>query len=694
MAIIDHAFVRFAAGLAIFFSMTVSSSATAPTFREVLNVPTFDTPQISPDGGTIAYVQKTADWGHDRYRSAIYTARVGSPPRLLIDGENGAVSDPRWSPEGTSIALLKSDGAGPPQIVVVPSAGGPARVLTGLPMGVMAFEWSPDGSHIAFLTIETPLPEITARVREFGEFIISGEDPPRASLWLLDLKHGGPPRRLVGDRHLSITAFSVSGLRNNFSFSPDGNLIAFTAAKSLNIPDAVHSTVSVVDLATGSIRHLSTEDENWDETPIFSPDSSKVIFSRTSLNDFPTDNKLLVVPARGGKISELHVSSSTVDHQPLLLDWTASGIHVFFLDRTKQLVCQIDPNTGISRALTVTPDTVTVANITRDGKVIAALAHSGQAPPDVYRIVQGKPERITNAAAITANWPAHKADLVRWKASDGLDVEGILYSRADLSPTVAAPLIVLLHGGPREVASPIRLHNDIYPIEQWVEQGARVLFPNYRGSTGYGLAFERGNLFNNGHLESIDVYSAIDVLAKRGLINPARVVVAGHSWGGYLSAFLSTSGGTRFKAALVDSGIVDNRTNYVLTNGGAGKQGYLRSTPWENPSLWESTSATAYIAKARTPTLILQGTDDPVVPPENARILERGLADMGVPVEMVMFPKTEHNISRPKEQLAAMTLNWSWFERYLWDRPAPLPWQTSPTPKSHAGTPSSGSGGQ
>lgn len=652
-----------------------ANAAAAPSFKDVLSVPSVDTPRISRDGTAIAYVLKTADWARDRYVKSIYVARAGQPAREFVDGSSASVSEPRWSPDGATLAFLK-DGEAGPQLWTMPSSGGAARSLTNIPGGVLGYEWSPDGKRIALIAVEGPDPRIAARAGDYGDFAITGEDPPRASLWLL-AKDKGTLKRVAGGPHLSVTAFSVAGLRNNFSFSPDGRQIAFTSAASLAIADAVQSTVAVVDLDTGAIRHLTQGHSHWDETPVFSPDGKNILFARTALDDFPTDNALLIVAAKGGSAVELKAKTPTADHQPLILDWTKSGIHAFYLDRTRQVVFRIDPASGAASALTAAPATITQADVSSDGRVIAALGADGRSAPDVYRIAGKSSVRLSANSAITAKWPAHKAELVQWTSPDGVKVEGILYSRADLRAGASAPLIELLHGGPRELATPTRLHNAIYPIEQWVAQGARVLFPNYRGSTGYGLGFERGNLFRYGFAEAKDIYSGIDALAARGLADRDKVAVAGHSWGGYLSAFLSTSG-DRYKAALVDSGIVDNRVNYVLSNGGAGRQGYLRSTPWEKPQIWEATSATAYIARAKTPTLILQGADDPVVPPENALELQRGLADMGVPVRLAMFKNTEHNIARPKEQLAAMTMNWAWFQRYLWNRPQPLPWENTP----------------
>jgi len=665
----------------------LATAASLPSFKDVLSVPTPDYPRISPDGSAIAYTLKMADWEHNRYDTELYVARRGETPKEITQGV-GSLSEPRWSPDGISIAYT-ADGESGTQVYLVPAAGGTPRAVTALPGPVLGYDWSPDGKSMAVLLFEPPGQIAAARADQYGNFTVMGEEHMQAHLWLVDvaqaLEAGGAKMGARGLHKLthgpfSVTIFSVAGLRNSFSFSPDGKTLAFIGAPTAEILDAIRSYVGVVDLKTGAMRSLTPGPTAWNETPVFSPDGQRILFSRTETDDFPKDNKLLIVPVAGGAIIELKPVIPGIDHQPLVLGWQQDGIHVFFLDRTQQHVYRIDPDTGRGAQITSAPATEIKADFSADGRELAVLGFNGASAPDIYRVAldNPKPVRVSSASDALETWPHHGVEIVEWTSPDNVKVEGVLYTPAGMRPGTRAPLIVMLHGGPRELEWPTRLHNAIYPIEQWLDEGALVFFPNYRGSLGYGIEFERLPLRNIGHAEAVDIYSGIDHLAAAGRIDPARVGVAGHSWGGYLAAFVSTSG-NRFKAALVDSGITDHRINYVMSNAGVADIGYLRSNPWRQATIWDSASPISYVSRARTPTLIMHGDQDPVVPVENAHELYRGLLDMGVPVRFVLFKDTEHNVARPKDQMTAMLLNWQWFERYLWQRNVALPWETSGT---------------
>jgi dipeptidyl aminopeptidase/acylaminoacyl peptidase len=210
-------------------------------------------------------------------------------------------------------------------------------------------------------------------------------------------------------------------------------------------------------------------------------------------------------------------------------------------------------------------------------------------------------------------------------------------------------------------------------VEQWLERGAYVLAPNYRGSIGYGERFRRLTMGDSGHAESKDIESGISYLVGRGLVDPQRIAVAGHSWGGYLSAYLATTSKT-FRAAEVDSGITDNTANYVMSNAGVSELGYLQSSPWVARDLWARASAVGNTGKGDVPTLIQHGANDPVVPVINAYLFDRALYDSKVPVRTVIYANTEHHAFRPKERLTANLLNLEWFEVYLWGDRDVLPW--------------------
>jgi dipeptidyl aminopeptidase/acylaminoacyl peptidase len=100
----------------------------------------------------------------------------------------------------------------------------------------------------------------------------------------------------------------------------------------------------------------------------------------------------------------------------------------------------------------------------------------------------------------------------------------------------------------------------------------------------------------------------------------------------------------------------------------------LHATPWEDAEVYKKTSPIAYIAKAKTPTLIQHGENDRRVPIPNAYELRQALEDRGVPVKMVVYKGFGHGINKPKQQRAVMEENEKWFGQYIWgENPASAP---------------------
>jgi dipeptidyl aminopeptidase/acylaminoacyl peptidase len=212
----------------------------------------------------------------------------------------------------------------------------------------------------------------------------------------------------------------------------------------------------------------------------------------------------------------------------------------------------------------------------------------------------------------------------------------------------------------------------VYPLIQWIEKGALVLRPNYRGSTGYGEKFRSLNVRNLGVGDMEDVMSGVDFLIKQGFIDADKMGCMGWSQGGYISAFLTTNT-TRFKAISVGAGISNWVTYYVSTDIHPFTRQYLKATPWKDMAIYQKTSPMTNILKARTPTLIQHGEFDKRVPISDAYELLQGLQDNGVPVKLVVYKGFGHGISKPKEQLAALWHNYQWFGKYVFGEEIELP---------------------
>ena len=205
----------------------------------------------------------------------------------------------------------------------------------------------------------------------------------------------------------------------------------------------------------------------------------------------------------------------------------------------------------------------------------------------------------------------------------------------------------------------------MYPVEQWVNKGAIVLEPNYRGSAGFGEEFRSLAYRNFGVGDYEDIISGVDFLVSQGFVDKDKVGVMGWSQGGYVAAFISTYS-DRFAAVSAGAGISDWASYYCETDMTPFIKHYLGATPWEDPEIYNVTSPISYINKACTPTLIQHGEYDRRVPMSNARKLHRGLKDHGVPVELIIYAGEGHVVSKPKGCLAVLQHNWDWFSKYIW----------------------------
>jgi dipeptidyl aminopeptidase/acylaminoacyl peptidase len=259
--------------------------------------------------------------------------------------------------------------------------------------------------------------------------------------------------------------------------------------------------------------------------------------------------------------------------------------------------------------------------------------------------------------------------VIEWKSTDGTPIEGVLIKPAGFDPSKKYPLLVVIHGGPTGVDTPVVRGDRYYPIEMFAAKGALILRPNYRGSAGYGEKFRSLNVRNLGVGDYWDVISGVDYLIAKGIVDRDRVGAMGWSQGGYISAFITCSS-DRFKAVSVGAGISDWMTYYVNTDIHPFTRQYLKATPWDDPDIYQKTSPISYVRNAKTPTLIQHGELDKRVPIPNAYELRQALEDRGVPVKMIVYKGFGHGIDKPKQQLAVLEHNYEWFLQWIWGEKA------------------------
>jgi dipeptidyl aminopeptidase/acylaminoacyl peptidase len=239
------------------------------------------------------------------------------------------------------------------------------------------------------------------------------------------------------------------------------------------------------------------------------------------------------------------------------------------------------------------------------------------------------------------------AEDFHWRSVDGLEIQGWLY-RTLRQP--ARGTIIYIHGGPTS-HSQDAINNE---IQYLVQEGFSVLDPNYRGSTGFGLAFREAIRATGwGGLEQEDIRTGIEALVAAGVAVPGKVGVTGTSYGGYSSWFAIT----HFPPATVAAaapicGMTDLVIDYETTRPDLRpySEEMMGGSPTEVLDRYRERSPIHHAGNIRGRLLIVQGLRDPNVTPENVRAVEVALRAAGVPYELLAFEDEGHGIARPKNQ--------------------------------------------
>ena len=672
---------------ACIFAFTQGESK-EPSFEEVLSLHSAGTPVISPDGKNVVFSIRSTDWKTNGYDNELWLSKEGQSPFQLTNTSDGSSFSPQWTPNGKWITFLAKRGE-KTQLHAIRLAGGEALPVSNAKEGIGSYEISPDGKQIAFTMSQPDGKADKNRKERYGAYEVDDEEYKLRWLYVMDFQPElrNPNELPCYDEKddeaqdwdclqypevkalIDSVEFTVSG----FAWSPDGKKIAITHQPDPLINSFVDANISILDVESKELE-LVVSNSSSDGFEDWSPDSKQILFSSSLDNrtsNFYLNNKIFIKDLASGKSRQI---AKEFDENIYSLEWTPKGIFATAYQKTRLPISRIDPQTGKIEIWANFPRFTPGFSCTPDGSTMAFLSEKGDDLPEIYITSTDKfsPQKVTQLSDQIKNWKVAQSEIISWKSTDGATIEGILHKPQNYDPSKKYPLLVVIHGGPTGIDRPMPVLSYVYPVVQWLNKGALVLRPNYRGSAGYGEKFRSLNVRNLGVGDAWDVLSGVDYLAEQGLIDTTRMGAMGWSQGGYISAFLTTTS-NRFKAISVGAGISNWATYYVNTDIHPFTRQYLKGTPWNDEEIYRKTSPMTYINQASTPTLIQHGEFDRRVPIPNAYELAQGLRDVGVPAKLVVYKGFGHGITKPKERLAAIWHNWQWFNQYIWGEEVEIP---------------------
>jgi dipeptidyl aminopeptidase/acylaminoacyl peptidase len=631
---------------------------------------------ISPDGKHLAWEVRR----HGKPLIEVAQANGSHARPLDTAGKAGTcdASGVAWAPDSRHLAYvsscdtdLTSTKVMQNDIYLADTTGGtaPAR-LAQLKGYVRSLQWSNDGKSIGFLFVAgaTRHASATAAAKPAaGEIGVTGLEIQRVA------------RINVADGALQELT-PAGTYAYEFSWSPDGSRIAYTAAQppgdnnwwiaKLYVQPAqgnAAATMLVDPTSTdsGSLHSLQIALPRW------SPDGSRIAFIGGLMSDQgATGGDIYTVATTGGKPVNLTTGTHVT---PVWLRW---------MDTHKMVVAQVangQSQVAFYRvdATTAKPERTlfTVPAGIRDGTASMALALSDDfkqvafvqssydTAPEVHAGPLGStpPPAVTHFnAGLKPAWG--KAESVEWD-NEGFHVQGWLLYPANYDPKKSYPMIVSVHGGPASAVIP-GWPGSGFGAAPLSAMGYFVLMPNPRGSFGQGEKYVQANRKDFGYGDLRDILAGVDAVEKKVPVDDNRLGLTGWSYGGFMSMFVPTQT-QRFHAVVAGAGISNWQSYYGQNLIDQWMPPFFGATVYDDPAVYAKSSAINFIKKEKAPMLIVVGDRDAECPAPQSFEMWHALRAQGATTSLVVYPNEGHHFVDPVHERDVLERALGWFAKYL-----------------------------
>jgi len=658
------------------------------TVEDMVGMERVGSPAVSPDATRVVYTVRATDLAKNRGHTELWMVdlRAAKPLPQQLTSNTASSSDPEWSASGDAVYFLSSR-SGSAQVWRLPIGGGEATRVTDLPLDVDNFRMAPHDERIALsMAVFRDCPDLActkARVdkteqdktkghiydRLFVRHWDTWSDGRNAVLYSAPLDSSGrvsaAPVSLTGSLDGDVPS-KPYGDHEEYRFSPDGKTIVFsvriagkTEAWSTNF-----DLYSVPAAGGAAPRNLTPDNPAWDAKAIYAPDGRTIAYLAMAKPGFEADRfQIMLMDVASGAKRKL---AEHWDRSPGSIVWSADGktIVADSEDMGYHRLFAIDASTGKVRALTGN-GAIGGFDVRRETVVYTQSNLQSGAQLFSQKLDGGKAVQLTHQNADKlADVKFGDYEQFSFIGANGDTVHGYVTKPWNAAPGGKYPIAFLVHGGPQGSFGngwSYRWNPQIY-----AGAGYATVFIDFHGSTGYGQKFTDSISGDWGGKPLEDLQKGLAAaVAKYPWLDRDRSCALGASYGGYMMNWIEGNWPDGFKCIVNHDGVFDQRGMAYASE----EQWF---TDWENggayfnvPENFERFNPVNFVAKWKTPMLVVQGDLDFRIPTTQGLGTFTALQRRGIESKLMVFPDENHWVLKPGNSLLWHHTVLGWLDQHL-----------------------------
>ena len=672
-------------------ALVASGAIAAPrgfTVEDMVGMERVGTPAVSPDATRVIYTVRETDLAKNRGHTELWMVdlRAAKPVPQRLTSNTASSSDPEWSASGDVVYFLSSR-SGTSQVWRLPINGGEATRVTDLALDVDNFRIAPNGERIALsMAVFRDCADLActkARVdkdehdktkgkvydRLFVRHWDTWSDGRNAVLFSAPIDSSGrvsaAPTSLTGSLDGDVPS-KPFGDKEEYRFSPDGKTIVFsvriagkTEAWSTNF-----DLYSVPAAGGAAPRDLTPDNPAWDTKATYSPDGRTIAYLAMARPGFEADRyQIMLMDVATGAKRKL---AESWDRSPGSIAWSGDGKSIIAdaEDMGNIRLFSIDAASGKVRALT-DKGSIGGFDVRRDTVVYGLSDLQSGTQLFSQKLGGGKAVQLThNNADKLADVKFGEYEQFSFKGANGDTVYGYVTKPWNAAPGGKYPIAFLVHGGPQGSFGngwSYRWNPQVY-----AGAGYATVFIDFHGSTGYGQKFTDSISGDWGGKPLEDLQKGLAAaVAKYPWLDRDRSCALGASYGGYMMNWIEGNWPDGFKCIVNHDGVFDQRGMAYASE----EQWF---TDWENggayynvPENFERFNPVNFVAKWKTPMLVVQGDLDFRIPTTQGLGTFTALQRRGIESKLMVFPDENHWVLKPGNSLLWHHTVLGWLDQHL-----------------------------